>query len=409
MVFLTVCYLWYNNKMNFLGWKSSTRVSRHSQIECYKKVRLSKIKIYFDRFPTWGVGEWRRFHWIWDFHEFRSFLGKCVGFKRKMERNVLKTYLLLCFFFFTGSYYEKLRVSQPNEFDTMLVFDSHRITKFFNIEYNFRDPSTMLFAKLLFKDRVLKGRELWGAFLTADGKYLSPTKLLSHFISSVRKAVKLLARDKRHRVSNVRQNGPAVTLKIDEKIEFDLVLGIEILEWPRCASGWGNFSSKGSWPTKHQVEEIKISQPKCYLVAKPCDAKRSLDSRVFWRISFSEAEKKLLLPSDSDKKYFKIVKAIFQAKKEELKPLTSFHLKNAFLLHRCEKPDKSNLARSVLEFIQNLIQRMRKGLLPHFFVSRVNLLATISQDDRLKIARRLENYLVHLVKRPNCFLPSLNP
>lgn len=328
-----------------------------------------------------------------------------------MERNVLKTYLLLYFFFFflTGSYYEKLRVSQPNEFDTMLVFDSHRITKFFNIEYNFRDPSTMLFAKLLFKDHILKGRELWGAFLTADGKYLSPTKLLRHFFSSVCKAVKLLARDQRHRVSNVRQNGPAVTLKIDEKIEFDLVLSIEILEWPRCASGWGNFSSKGSWPTKHQVEEIRISQPKCYLVAKPCDAERSLDSRVFWRISFSEAEKKLLLPSDSDKKYYKIVKAIFQAKKEELRPLTSFHLKNAFLLHRCEKPDKSDLARSVLEFIQNLIQRMRKGLLPHFFVSHVNLLATISQDDRLKIARRLENYLVHLVKRPNCFLPSLNP
>lgn len=272
-----------------------------------------------------------------------------------MEKIFLRNVLSLLLFLLTGSYYEGLKVSQPTEFDAMLVFDFNRFTRFFTVEYNSRDPATMLFAKLRFKDHVDEGRKQWGASLTADEKYLSPEKLLKHFFSLVHKAVDNLRRDQLQQVSNVRQNGPAVTLTIDRKIDFDVFLSIEILEWPKCASGCGDFTRKVPGQQKFKSKKIRTSKPRCYLVAKHCEAERSLDSRVFWRISFSAAEKELLWPRFSDKKYYRIVKANFQAKKKELPPLTSFHLKNMFLLRRCEKPNDSNLAKSVVEFLQLLI------------------------------------------------------
>lgn len=292
----------------------------------------------------------------------------------------------------------------------MLVFDFILFAKFFKVEYNYRVPATMLYAKLKFQDHVKNGRELWGAFLTADEKYLSPGILSKRFFSLVKKAVENPKWNQRHRVSNVRPNGPAVTLTIDGKIDLDLVLSIEILEWPSCASSWGE--SERIWPRKRDVEKIKTLEPKCYLVAKPCEVE-SRDSGDFWRISFSEAEKKLLLREYPDKKCYKIVKAIYQSKKKVLTPLTSFHLKNLLLHRRCdhprEKPNDSKLALCVVKFLEDRIHRLTKGTLPHFFVSRVDLLAKISKEDRLNIARKLKNYLYNLVRSPGSFLGSLKP
>lgn len=114
-----------------------------------------------------------------------------------------------------------------------------------------------------------------------------------------------------------------------------------------------------------------------------------------------------------DKKCYKIAKAIYQSKKKVLTPLTSFHLKNLLLHRRCdhprEKPNDSKLALCVVKFLEDLIHRLTKGTLPHFFVSRVDLLAKISKEDRLNIARKLKNYLDNLVRSPGSFLGSLKP
>ena len=303
----------------------------------------------------------------------------------------------------------------------MLVFDAHRIGEFFRIKcpVRLRDPSAG-FAKLEFRDHVKKGREIWGEFLTRDGKCLSPRKTVDHFYLLVCEAAKAMEIAQRKRISNIRNGngsskGPAVTLTIDGEIDLDLVLSFEILGWPNCASAWGNFASKNTFPTQRKVEEIKMRNPKFHLVAKPCPSEEDIlpDSQVYWRISFSGAEKTLLRPGDSGKKYFRIAKAIFKARKEHFEPLTSFHLKTLFLHLSHERPrtrsDDSNLGESVVKFFESLIDRLRGGRLPHFFVRNLNLFSEMAQNTLAEhLAHKLNRFLVEpLVENPEEFLGSL--
>lgn len=311
----------------------------------------------------------------------------------------------------SGSYYEKLKVSCPVEFDVMLVFDAHRVMRFFDEQYSRDHPG---YAKLVFKDFVRGGRELWGQFLTRDGKCLSPGKLVGRFYKLVCDTVKAMREEQRGRVSQPILNGPAVTLTIDGKIDVDLVLSVEVKKWPRCASGWGDFATNRTWPTRRDVEQIKMKDPKFHLVAKSFQAKTGActDAHLYWRISFSNAEKTLLKSASPDKKYYRITKAICLAKKRDLEPLTSFHLKNLLLHNRSQHPrakhDDSNLGESVVKFFKSLIDRLEQGSLPHFFVSRANLFVEMSRGDRLNVAGKLRGYLCELVQNPNRFLENLH-
>jgi len=310
--------------------------------------------------------------------------------------------------FIPGSYYEKLRVSSPEEFDVMLVFEAHLIRRFFKVKEYCRDHPG--FAKLVFNDCIPGGRARWGNFLSRDGKFLSPEKLVRHFYELIQLAVRMSPQ--RRRISKIKQHGPAVTLTIDGKIDLDLVLSVEVSEWPSCAKGWGSTSR--AWPSTREVEQIKMKEPKFHLVAKPCPDKErtSTDSHLFWRISFSVAEKSLLKSASSDKKFYRIAKAIYSAKKSTLKPLTSFHFKNLFLHYRSEHPrakhDDSNLGESVVRFFQNLIDRLERDSLRHFFVNRQSLLSEMSEAERMDVAGKLTRYLNELVQNPKAFLEKLH-
>lgn len=310
--------------------------------------------------------------------------------------------------FIQGSYYEKLRVSSPEEFDVMLVFKAHLIRRFFNVKEYCRDHPG--FAKLAFNDYIPGGRERWGKFLSRDGKFLSPEKLMRHFYALIQRAVRSSPQGRRD--LKIKQHGPAVTLTIDGKIDVDLVLSVEVLEWPSCAKGWASTSRV--WPSTREVEQIKMKEPKFHLVAKPCPDKQPAltDSLLFWRISFSEAEKTLLKSASSDKKYYRITKAIYLAKKSSLKPLTSFHLKNLFLHYRSEHPrakhDDSNLGESVVCFFQSLIDCLERGSLRHFFVNRRSLLAEMSEAERMGVVDKLTRYRNELLQNPKAFLERLH-
>lgn len=291
----------------------------------------------------------------------------------------------------------------------MLVFEAHLIRRFFKVKEYCRDHPG--YAKLMFNDCVPGGRARWGKFLSRDGKYLSPEKLVRHFYELVWHVVMRSAQ--RRRISKIKPpDGPAVTMTIDGKIEVDLVLSVEVLGWPSCAKGWG--STNRAWPTTSEVEQIKMKEPKFHLVAKPCPGKQgaSTDSHLYWRISFSEAEKTLLKSASSDKKYYRVTKAIYLAKKSSLKPLTSFHLKNLFLHYRSEHPrakhDDSNLGESVVRFVQSLIVRLERNSLRHFFVNRQSLLSEMPEAERMDVARKLTRYLYELVQNPKAFLEKLH-
>ena len=143
-----------------------------------------------------------------------------------------------------GSYYERLKVCRPGEFDVMVVFDAHRIERFFDVKCPSRPRDTLGFASVELKTWVEEGRSLWGEFLTSDGKYLSPRKVVRRFCSLVRETVAAMNKKQKQRISNLKEpKGPAVTFTIDGKIDVDLVLSLEISGWPSSAERWGVFAT----------------------------------------------------------------------------------------------------------------------------------------------------------------------
>ena len=312
----------------------------------------------------------------------------------------------------SGSYYEGLKVCRPGEFDVMVVFDAHRIERFFKVRCPLRPRDTLGYASVELKTEVRGGRDLWGEFLTSDGKYLSPRKVVRHFYSLVRESVAAMNKKNKQRISNLKEpKGPAVTFTIDGKMDVDLVLSLEISDWPSCAASWENFAQCRAWPTQKEVGEI--TRNGCHLVAKPCSAEAKSEDRnsqKFWRISFSEAEKTLLSKASDEKKYYRIAKAIFEGKKAHLKPLTSYYLKTLFLDLRSQNPraiNKENLGSNVVKFFASLIARLKGGQLPHFFVRNVDLLSTITKEKRLDLAAKLEVFVEKLICNPGKILGEL--
>ena len=294
----------------------------------------------------------------------------------------------------------------------MLVLDAHLIQRFFKV----RCPSTARelvgYAQLEFQDKTTNGRNTWGEFLTQDGKFLAPHKVRNHFYELLRKAVVVIKRKRRQRFLNLKRNGPAATMVIDGRIEVDLVLSIKIIGWPQCANGWGNFASSRSWPTQRQVEQIKMKEPKYHLIAKSCPFEDIPEhSQKNWRVSFSEAEKALLRPKDPAKKYYRIAKLIFETHASQLKPLSSYHLKTLFLRRRHDYPriktDDSNLGERVVQFLESLACCLKERSLRHFFISRLDLLAQISDAEKENVGRRLKIFISKLVGNPEMFLEDL--
>ncbi|XP_068720191.1 cyclic GMP-AMP synthase-like receptor 1 [Montipora capricornis] len=317
----------------------------------------------------------------------------------------------------SGSYYENLKVSRPCEFDIMLVFDNTRFDRFFDIMCPVRTKDPCVgYARLEFRDHVQEGRKLWGKFLTKDGKYLSPQKIVKRFKVLVCEAVENMAeRNQGRRISNeIKQNGPAVTLYniYGKNIDVDLVLSIEVLGWPSCANSWGDFATHRTWPSKLVVEEIK-TMGTFHLVPKPCPAE-AMNSKLYWRISFSEVEKKLLRPACAEKKKsYRIAKAIFEACEDDLKPLKSFHLKTVFLHLRSENPraesGSSHLAENVVNFFERLITHLKNGQLSHFFVKNANLFVGMNQERLKHLARKLQKLNNHLVEAPERIFQCFDP
>ena len=292
----------------------------------------------------------------------------------------------------------------------MLVFKSATVNPYFEVNCPARGKHVG-YAQLKFKDHIEKAREKWGQYLTGDGKYLCPFKVRERFSSLLQRII----RGRRDVSLDTKPQGPAVTIRLAREIAVDLVISLEVRGWPASANAWGNFATKRTWPTEGEVRHLKREDNcKYHLVAKPCCTKR-VCCGTFWRLSFSEAEKFLLKPkAESEKKCYRVVKAIFQLHEKDLKPpLCSYHLKTLFLHRRKHYPREwtASLYGNVVAFLEDLINRLcgsRKPRLPHFFIQRIDLLG---DDEAGKEFRRAGQVLRRILNGLRCspaqFLQSL--
>lgn len=298
----------------------------------------------------------------------------------------------------TGSYYEHVKISAPNEFDVMFKLEVPRIEL---QEY----CETGAFYLVKFK-RIPGGNPL-RHFL--DGEVLSATKMLSKFREIIKDEVKEI-KDIDVSVEKKKPGSPAVTLLIrnPQEISVDIILALE---------------SKGSWPisTKEGLPiqgwlgtkvRTSLRREPFYLVPKNAKDGNGFQGQT-WRLSFSHSEKFILNNHGTEKtccessgvkccrkECLKLMKYLLEQLKKEFKELDAFcsyHVKTAIFHMWTQDPQDSqwnlrNLNYCFDKFLTFFLECLRTEKLNHYFIPKFNLFSQklIDQKSKEFLSRKIE-------------------
>ncbi|KAG7218644.1 hypothetical protein INR49_019961 [Caranx melampygus] len=273
-------------------------------------------------------------------------------------------------FLTTGSYFEKVKIHSPDEFDMMLKLQAPS-------RLNMTPLDDGLFYRL---DLVRATRSPIQAFLLENERTLSSSKVLSGRI--VWSAIP--GGEHRWEVNRKHVYSPAMTLSLcrmeedsKELISVDLVPALEAHPsqgWPLAVR---NGPDVDDWLGKKARQEIR-SLP-CYFVPKRLKA-RNLENKEEAKdqLTFIDSTRN----SSSIKQCLMLLKSLIEGLKrrfpKELNDLCSYHGKTVFLHVLSVRFNDSQWAPQLLPscfllLLSHLENHAQTGSLPHFFVPSCNL------------------------------------
>ncbi|XP_040908537.1 cyclic GMP-AMP synthase [Toxotes jaculatrix] len=293
----------------------------------------------------------------------------------------------------TGSYFEKVKIHSPDEFDMMLKLKAPS-------RFNMKQLDDGLFYQIELNRPT---RSPIQAFLLENEHTLSSSKVLSEMHRLVRKFLKTYKGNDeqcRWEMNRKRLNSPAVTLSLcrtensDELISVDVVPALEVHPsqgWPLAVR---NGPDVDNWLGKKVRQEIK--QLPCFFVPKRLKGRNlSEEAKESWRISFSLIEKKIITCHGNTKtccesnatkccrkQCLMLLKSLIEGLKQrfpkELNDLCSYHGKTVFLHTLSIRFNDSmwacqQLPACFLHLLGALQDHAQRGSLPHFFVPKCNL------------------------------------
>ncbi|XP_037699315.1 cyclic GMP-AMP synthase [Choloepus didactylus] len=293
----------------------------------------------------------------------------------------------------TGSYYERVKISAPNEFDIMFKLEVSRV----QLE-EYSNSGAYYFVK--FK-RNPKGNPL-SQFL--EEEILSASKMLSKFRKIIKEEIKNIE-DTDVTMKRKKKGSPAVTLLITKpkEISVDIILALE------SKSSWPASTQEGlpikSWLGSKVKNELR-RQP-FYLIPKHAKEGNGFQEET-WRLSFSNIEKYILKNHGQAKtcceingvkccrkECLKLMKYLLEQLKKkfenrkEMDKFCSYHVKTAFF-HVCtQDPQDSQWQSKDLDYCFNncvtyFLQCLRTEELRNYFIPGVNL---FSRDQIDKISK----------------------
>ncbi|KAI2657842.1 cyclic GMP-AMP synthase [Labeo rohita] len=308
----------------------------------------------------------------------------------------------------SGSYYENLKICEPDEFDVMLTFPVERvdIQKF--------DEAGAFYTVALKRH---SNRHPLDRFLNED-KTIKASKMLSEFREAVKEAVEKLP----YKIEMLRKKPrcPAVTLEVKTEengktISVDFVLGLKV------HTAWPGFTTDGfkieNWLGRKEKNNMK-RQP-FYLVPK-YEGKGNAEhdgvvAEDAWRISFSHVEKEILKRHGQSKtcceygngqkccrkECLKLLKYLLHKLKEDnsksskISSFCSYHAKTT-LLHACADRGAdsewaySQLADCFQQLLEDFVKYLRNRQLSNFFIPSHNLLHHVSRSNCEFLANEIE-------------------
>uniref|UniRef100_A0A669CQH0 Cyclic GMP-AMP synthase n=1 Tax=Oreochromis niloticus TaxID=8128 RepID=A0A669CQH0_ORENI len=329
-----------------------------------------------------------------------------------------------------GSYFEKVKIHMPDEFDMMVTFPGSP-----NLRLNLTKLDGGLFYRL---DLTRPTRQPIKAFLLENTLTLSSSKVLNEMHRLVRKFLKTYkVPDEccRWEVNRKRVHSPAVTLSLfktdknsEELISVDVVPALEVQSWPVAVRNGPHVTN---WLGKKALQDIR-SLP-CYFVPKRQKGRNlSEDAKESWRISFSHIEKKIITSHGNKKtccesnatkccrkQCLMLLKSLIEGLKQrfpkELDDLCSYHGKTTFLhtlstRYDDAKWDPRDLPVCFLYLVRALEDYASRGNLPHFFVPECNLFSSFSQKALAFLANALKEQMregLPLLKPPALVSPLI--
>ncbi|XP_044227920.1 cyclic GMP-AMP synthase [Thunnus albacares] len=299
----------------------------------------------------------------------------------------------------TGSYYENLKISNPDEFDVMLPIPVDRV----DIEPFGNDGAFYSVALKRGKSPLTKFQQETGI--------LSASEMLKEFREEVTKCVKTF---KEWEMTRKKKGCPAVTLTTEVNsvtISLDVVLCLVV------KSSWPAFTKDGfkieGWLGTKMRQQYKY-QP-YYLVPK-YEGKGTAESdgvlaKDVWRVSFSHVEKAILKNHGSEKTCceeagvrccrkdcLKLLKHLLGLLKERgsFDKFCSYHAKTT-LLHACCSRTRdtdwqaSSLSHCFQMLLKDFEDHLDKGVLYNFFIPTQNLLSGLNQEKCRSLAKCIKD------------------
>uniref|UniRef100_A0A672P060 Cyclic GMP-AMP synthase n=1 Tax=Sinocyclocheilus grahami TaxID=75366 RepID=A0A672P060_SINGR len=281
----------------------------------------------------------------------------------------------------TGSYYENVKICEPDEFDVMRSIPVDVALK--------RHPNKHALHRFLNEDKTIQASEM-----------------LSEFRDAVKEAVQKLPCRSKQTCIKKKPRCPAVTLEVKmeengKTISIDFVLGLKVHR-----ASWPDFTKDGfkieTWLGKK--EKANMKHRPFYLVSKyEGKGHAEHDGTDAWRISFSHVEKEILKRHGHSKtccedvgykccqkECLKLLKYLLQQLKEDdsksrkMSKFCSYHAKTT-LLHACATRGTDSKWHTV-----NFVQHLRKCHLPNFFIPSHNLLRQASPSSCDFLANEIE-------------------
>eukprot|EP00105_Crassostrea_gigas_P036201 XP_019920349.1 PREDICTED: cyclic GMP-AMP synthase-like [Crassostrea gigas] len=294
--------------------------------------------------------------------------------------------------FRSGSYYDRTKIDYNDEFDFMFYADIRMEADFTNCPPGYC--------------KIRKGMTVntdLDPFIDRNG-YLVPELYKAHMFDIFEKCRtdSSFRQGRRTQIQDRKPESPAYTLLFDlgisgkPPIDIDLVPAIRIDGWPKPARKIG----PSKWIEKSMAERAM----QCFHVVTKKFPEAHQDIRLLWRISFSHAEKELILHANmSDngcrKDVFKILKKIKENMKSknptEMDKFCSYHLK-MFILRFYDKHrdfSKEKKFDVLKESIKQLAKCVREGAIENYFIPRDNVLQSVPEEERRSVVRELDGLL----------------
>ncbi|XP_040906605.1 cyclic GMP-AMP synthase [Toxotes jaculatrix] len=298
----------------------------------------------------------------------------------------------------TGSYYENVKISNPDEFDIMLAVPVDRV------DINpFGEDGAFYSVALKRGNSPLKKFQ--------ESSTLSASKMLKKFREEVKKCVKESKDEYQEwEVTRKKKGCPAVTLTTSVQ---SVTTSLDVVLCLMVRSSWPAFTKEGfkieSWLGTKVKQEYK-RQP-YYLVPK-YEGKGTVEQdgvlvKDVWRVSFSHVEKDILMNHGSEKTCcerngerccrkdcLKLLKHLLSLLKEmdhSFDKFCSYHAKTT-LLHACCSRTRdsdwrtSSLSQCFQQLLKDFVGHLEKGVLPNFFIPDQNLLSGPDQKKCKKLA-----------------------